>query len=65
MGLCINNAMEGAEFFVVYDQISTQGDILAVLLAASSNQERMPSEKLFTRIGVNLPGSYKPLLIVA
>lgn len=65
MDLCIGNAVKGAEFFAVHDQIGTQGDILAALLAASFNQERTLSEKLFTRIGTNLPDSYKPLLAVA
>ena len=65
MDLCIGNAVKGAEFFAVHDQIGTQEDILAALLAASFNQEQTLSEKLFARIGTNLPDSYKPLLTVA
>ena len=54
MDLCIGNAVKGAEFFAIHDQIGTQEDILAALLAASFNQEQTLSEKLFTR------SRYKP-----
>lgn len=63
--LYIGNAVKGAEFFAENEHIGTQNDLLIALLAASFHQAKRPSEKLFARIGTDLPDSYQPLLTVA
>ena len=65
MDLYIGNAVKGAEFFAENEHIGTQNDLLIALLAASFHQAKRPSEKLFARIGTDLPDSYQPLLAVA
>lgn len=65
MDLYIGNAVKGAEFFAENEHIGTQNDLLISLLAASFHQAKRPSEKLFARIGTDLPDSYQPLLAVA
>ena len=65
MDLYIGNAIKGAEFFAENEHIGTQNDLLAALLAASFYQAKRTFEKLFARIGTDLPDSYQPLLAVA
>lgn len=65
MDLYIGNAVKGAEFFAENEHIGTQNDLLISLLAASFHQAKRPYEKLFARIGTDLPDSYQPLLTVA
>ena len=65
MDLYIGNAVKGAEFFAENEHIGTQNDLLISLLASSFHQAKRPYEKLFARIGTDLPDSYQPLLTVA
>lgn len=62
MDLYIGNTAKRAGFFVENEHVGVQNDLPVALLVASFHQAKRSSEKLFVRIGTNLPDSYQPLL---